>query len=59
MLPKGYGGFNHQSDDQLVHLKLYIDEAGTAFAALQTEIDNVLAGLNPGGTGSDELLGQD
>ena len=59
MLPKGYGGFNHQSDDQLVHLKLYIDEAGTAFAALETEIDNVLAGLNPGGTGSDELLGQD
>ena len=59
MLPKGYGGFNHQSDDQLVHLKLYIDEAGTAFAALQTEIDNVLAGLNPSGTGSDELLGQD
>lgn len=58
-LPKGKGGFNGQTDDQEVSLKLYIDEAGTAFAALETEIDNVLAGLNPGGTGSDELLGQD
>jgi len=58
-LPKGKGGFNGQTDDQDVSLKLFVQEGQAVTAALVTEIDNVLAGLNPGGTGSDELLGQD
>ena len=58
-LPKGKGGFNGQTDDQDVSLKLFVQEGQAGTAALVTEIDNVLAGLNPGGTGSDELLGQD
>lgn len=59
MLPKGSGGFNEQTSDQAVSLVLYLDEAGTAYAALNTEIQNVADGLNPSGTGSEELLGQD
>jgi hypothetical protein len=59
MLPKGYGGINHQTDDQAVKLVLYLDQAGTEFTNLRDEIRFVAAGLNPGGTGSDELLGQD
>jgi hypothetical protein len=58
-LPKGKGGFNGQTDDQDVSLKLFVQEGQAGTAALVTEIDNVLAGLNPSGTGSDELLGQD
>ena len=58
-LPKGKGGFNGQTDDQDVSLKLFVQEAQAGTAALVIEIDYVLAGLNPGGTGSDELLGQD
>ena len=58
-LPKGKGGFNGQTDDQDVSLKLLVQEGQAGTAALVTEIDNVLAGLNPSGTGSDELLGQD
>lgn len=58
-LPKGKGGFNGQTDDQDVSLKLFVQEGQAGTAALVTEVDNVLAGLNPGGTGSDELLGQD
>ena len=58
-LPKGKGGFNGQTDDQDVSLKLFVQEGQAGTAALVTEIDYVLAGLNPGGTGSDELLGQD
>ena len=58
-LPKGKGGFNGQTDDQDVSLKLFVQEGQAGTAALVIEIDYVLAGLNPGGTGSDELLGQD
>ena len=58
-LPKGKGGFNGQTDDQDVSLKLFVQEGQAGTAALVTEVDNVLAGLNPSGTGSDELLGQD
>jgi hypothetical protein len=58
-LPKGKGGFNGQTDDQDVSLKLFVQEGQAGTAALVTEVDNVLAGSNPGGTGSDELLGQD
>ncbi len=58
-LPKGNGGFNGQTDDQDVSLKLFVQEGQAGTAALVLEIDNVLSGLNPGGTGSDELLGQD
>lgn len=58
-LPKGKGGFNGQTDDQDVSLKLFVQEGQAGTTALVTEIDYVLAGLNPGGTGSDELLGQD
>ena len=58
-LPKGKGGFNGQTDDQDVSLKLFVQEAQAGTGALVIEIDYVLAGLNPGGTGSDELLGQD
>ncbi len=54
MLPKGHGGINGQTSDQEVDLKLYV-EAGSA---VEAEIAFVLAGLNPSGTGSDELLGQ-
>ena len=58
-LPKGKGGFNGQTDDQDVSLKLFVQEGQAGTLTLVAEIDNVLAGLNPGGTGSDELLGQD
>jgi hypothetical protein len=58
-LPKGKGGFNGQTDDQDVSLKLFVQDGQPGTLPLVTEIDNVLAGLNPGGTGSDELLGQD
>ena len=59
MLSKGYGGFNHQTDDQAVSLMLYLDEGGTAYAALNTEILNVSNGLDPDGTAAEEILGQD
>ena len=59
MLPKGYGGFNHQTDDQAVSLMLFLDEGGTAYAALNTEILNVSNGLDPDGTAAEEILGQD
>jgi len=58
-LPKGKGGFNGQTDDQDVSLKLFVQEGQAGTLPLVTEVDNVLAGLNPSGTGSDELLGQD
>ncbi len=61
MLPKGHGGFNHQTDDQLVSLKLYVQDDATAYADLlgpTGDLTYILRGLNPSGTGSDELLGQ-
>ena len=59
MLPKGYGGFNHQTDDQAVSLVLFLDEGGSEYAALNTEILNVSNGLDPDGTAAEEILGQD
>jgi hypothetical protein len=59
MLPKGYGGFNHQTDDQAVSLVLYLDEGGSEYAALNTEILNVSNGLDPDGTAAEKILGQD
>ena len=59
MLPKGYGGINHQTDDQAVKLVLYLDEGGTAFTALRDEIREVAAGKDPDGTAAEEILGQD
>lgn len=59
MLPKGYGGINHQTDDQAVNLVLYLDEGGTAFTALRDEIREVAAGKDPDGTAAEEILGQD
>ena len=59
MLSKGYGGFNHQTDDQAVSLMLYLDQGGTAYAALNTKILNVSNGLDPDGTAAEEILGQD
>ena len=59
MLPKGYGGFNHQTDDQAVSLVLFLDEGGSEYAALNTEILNVSNGLDPDGTAAEQILGQD
>ena len=59
MLPKGYGGFNHQTDDQAVSLVLFLDEGGSEYAALNTEILNVSNGLDPDGTAAEKILGQD
>jgi len=59
MLPKGYGGFNHQTDDQAVSLVLFLDENGSEYAALNTKILNVSNGLDPDGTAAEEILGQD
>ena len=59
MLPKGYGGFNHQTDDQAVSLMLFLDQGGSEYGALNTEILNVSNGLDPDGTAAEEILGQD
>ena len=45
MLPKGYGGFNHQTDDQAVSLNIYIDDsAGGGYTALDGELTDILDG---------------
>ena len=45
MLPKGNGGFNHQTDDQAVGVNMYIDEgAGAGYTALDGELTDILDG---------------
>ena len=45
MLPKGNGGFNHQTDDQAVSVNMYIDEGASAgYTALDGELTDILDG---------------
>lgn len=44
MMPKGYGGFNEQTSDQAVNLKVYADEAAGGWAALDAVVDDVIDG---------------
>ena len=55
MMPKGYGGFNEQTSDQAVSLKVYADEAAGAWAALDAIVDDVIDGTYTAA----ELLGSD
>ena len=44
MMPKGNGGFNEQTSDQAVLLKVYADEGAAGWAALDAVIDDVIDG---------------
>ena len=44
MMPKGYGGFNEQTSDQAVKLKVYADEGAAGFALLDGVVDDVIDG---------------
>ena len=44
MMPKGNGGFNEQTSDQAVSLKVYADEGAGAWAALDAIVDDVIDG---------------
>lgn len=44
MMPKGNGGFNEQTSDQAVLLKVYADEGSAGFAALDLVIDSIIDG---------------
>lgn len=45
-LPKGYGGFNGQTSDQEITLNLWLDEGATNFAALEGDVDDLIAGVD-------------
>jgi hypothetical protein len=53
MAPKGSGGFNEQTSDQAVNLKVYADEAAGGWAALDAVIDTI----EDGSYTAAELLG--
>ena len=44
MAPKGSGGFNEQTNDQKVLLKVYADQASLTSAALDAVIDSIIDG---------------
>jgi len=44
MMPKGNGGFNEQTSDQAVSLKVYADEGAGGWAALDAVVDDVIDG---------------
>ena len=46
MMPKGNGGFNEQTSDQAVKLKVYADEGapGTNWSDLDAEVDKIING---------------
>lgn len=55
MMPKGNGGFNEQTSDQAVLLKVYADQASGTSGALDTVVDSIIAGTYTAA----ELLGSD
>lgn len=55
MMPKGNGGFNEQTSDQAVSLKVYADEAAGGWAALDAVVDTIIDGTYT----TAELLGSD
>jgi hypothetical protein len=55
MMPKGNGGFNEQTSDQAVSLKVYADEGAAGWAALDAVVDTIIDGTYTAA----ELLGSD
>ncbi len=55
MIPKGNGGFNEQTSDQAILLKVYADQSSGTSGALDTVIDTIIAGTYTAA----ELLGSD
>ena len=57
MMPKGNGGFNEQTSDQAVSLKVYADEGagGSNYTDLDAEVDKIINGTYTAA----ELLGSD
>ncbi len=55
MMPKGNGGFNEQTSDQAVSLKVYADEGAGGWAALDAVVDTIIDGTYT----TAELLGSE